>query len=178
MFPTWWQWQIYKGGLASTVINDEGEISPSSWNKKIKNENLRAPTMEHVRRGCRPSHTILPPSVGHTSRRPQVEPAVSKIRFSNDIMSFSLSFLHTYITYVAHVAASFYRIYRCEPEWTRHDGWQWNQNYGSDNEQILAMPELNKDMGVPEWNEAMGMPEWDGAESSDSISVDSLYVLD
>jgi len=40
------------------------------------------------------------------------------------------------------------------------------------------MPELNKDMGVPEWNEAMGMPEWDGAESSDSISVDSLYVLD
>ena len=77
MFPTWRQWQIYKGGLASTVINDEGEISPSSWNKKIKNENLRAPTMEHVRRGCRPSHPI-PPSVGHTSRRPQVEPAIGR----------------------------------------------------------------------------------------------------
>ena len=57
----------------------------------------------------------------------------------------------------------------------------------SDNEQILAMPELNEAKGVPEWNEAMsvpewneamGMPEWDGAESSDYISVDSLDVLD
>jgi len=51
-----------------------------------------------------------------------------------------------------------------------------NGTNNSDNEQILAMPELNEPVGVPEWNEAMGMPEWDGAESSDSISVDSSDV--
>ena len=99
-------------------------------------------------------------------------------------MFFSLSFLRTYITYVADVAASLkIREAAVEPGSASVDkAWSGmmadNGTNNSDNEQILAMPELNEPVGVPEWNEAMGMPEWDGAESSDYISVDSLDVLD
>jgi hypothetical protein len=50
MLPTRQQKQIYKGGLALTVINDDGEMSPLSWNKKKKKRELCAPTMEHVSR--------------------------------------------------------------------------------------------------------------------------------